>query len=59
MSDGLERPVPDVVEQDQDVIPDEEEPGRPPLPRDLPLEADAADAADQDRALDIDDDDYR
>jgi hypothetical protein len=59
MSEGLERPVPDVVEQDQDVIPDGQEPDEARLPRVLPLEADAADAAEQERALDNDDDDYR
>ena len=60
MSDmGLERPVDDSVEQEQDVIPDGEEPDEGNLLRELPLEADEADAADQDRELSLDDDDYR
>jgi hypothetical protein len=60
MSDmGLERPVPDSVEQDQDVIPDSEQQDGTGLQRELPLEADPADAAEQDRDLGPDDDDYR
>lgn len=55
---GLERPVPDSFEQDQAVIPDGE-PDADELPRAVPLEADAADAAEQERVLDLDDDDYR
>jgi hypothetical protein len=56
---GLERPVPDSVEQDQVVIPEDGEPDADELPRAVPLEADAADAAEQERVLDLDDDDYR
>lgn len=56
---NLERPVPDSVEQDQDVIPDDEEPDEEDLPRELPLEADEADAVEQERVLDLDEDDYR
>jgi hypothetical protein len=60
MSDmGLERPVPDSVEQDQDVIPEDEEPGDDELRREVPLEADEADRAEQQRVLDLDEDDYR
>jgi hypothetical protein len=60
MSDmGLERPVDDSVEQDQDVIPDDAELDDSDLPHELPLEADEADAAEQERALGLDDDDYR
>jgi len=55
---GLERPVPDSVEQDQDVIPEDEEPEQE-LPREVPLEADEADRAEQERVLDLDEDDYR
>jgi hypothetical protein len=59
MSDmGLERPLPDSVEQDQDAIPDSEPEGAG-LQRELPLEADPADAAEQGRDLGPDDDDYR
>jgi hypothetical protein len=57
MSDmGLERPVADSVEQDQDAIPGAEEPAER---HELPLEADEADAAEQDRDLGLDEDDYR
>ena len=60
MSDmGLERPVDDSVEQHQDVIPDEAELDRSGLSHELPLEADEADAAEQERALGLDEDDYR
>jgi hypothetical protein len=60
MSDmGLERPLDDDVEQDQDVIPDEDEPDDGDLLQEIPLEADAADAAEQKRALSLDEEDYR
>jgi hypothetical protein len=60
MSDmGLERPVDDSVEQHQDVIPDETELDQSALSHELPLEADEADAAEQERALGLDEDDYR
>jgi hypothetical protein len=60
MSDmGLERPVDDAAEQDQDVIPNGAELDQSNLPHDLPLEVDEADAAEQERALSLDEDDYR
>jgi hypothetical protein len=60
MSDmGLERPVDDSVEQHQDVIPDEAELDQSARLHELPLEADEADAAEQERALGLDEDDYR
>jgi hypothetical protein len=55
----LERPVADSVEQDQDVISGEGEPIADDMHHELPLEADEADAAEQDRDLGIDEDDYR
>ena len=55
----LERPVADSVEQDQDVIPEEMEPTRDDTHHEVPLEADEADAADQERDLGLDEDDYR
>jgi hypothetical protein len=56
---GLEDPVADVVEQGQDVLAGENA-GADGQPADAPLEADEADAADQARELDVDqDDDYR
>jgi len=60
MSDmGLERPVADSVEQSQDVIPDDSGSEEYHRPREVPLEADEADTAEQERALDHDEDDYR
>jgi hypothetical protein len=55
----VERPVDDAVEQDQDVIPDADDLDQSDLPYELPLEADEADAAEQERALGLDEDDYR
>jgi hypothetical protein len=55
----IERPVDDAVEQDQDVIPDTEDADETDMPHELPLEADEADAAEQERALSLDEDDYR
>jgi len=60
MSDmGLERPVADSEEQDRDVLSEDADPDENDLPHELPLEADAADAAEQERGLDNDEDDYR
>jgi hypothetical protein len=56
---GLERPVADSVEQSQDAVPHEDELHEPSRPRELPLEADEADAAEQERDLGNDEDDYR
>ncbi len=63
MSDkGLEAPDADAAEQDQDVLPEaaedgEEDSGEPA--EESPLEADAADVAEQARVLRPDDDEYR
>jgi hypothetical protein len=60
MSDmGLEQPLDDVVEQDQDVIPDEDEPDDGGVAQEIPLEANEADAAEQERTLSLDEEDYR
>jgi hypothetical protein len=60
MSDmGLERPADDAVEQDQDVIPNGEELDENNLPHEVPLEVDEADAAEQERDLGLDEEDYR
>jgi hypothetical protein len=60
MSDmGLEQPEDDTVEQAQDVDPNEAELDQSNLPHEVPLEADEADAAEQERALSVDEDDYR
>jgi hypothetical protein len=60
MSDmGLEQPEDDTLEQDQDVVPNGAELDQSNLPHEVPLEADEADAAEQERALGVDEDDYR
>jgi len=60
MSDmSLEQPVDDSVEQNQDVVPNGAELDQSNLPHEVPLEADEADAAEQERALGVDEDDYR
>ena len=56
---GLERPVADSVEQGRDVLAESVEPEEDGPPRELPLEANEADAAEQERALGHDEDDYR
>ena len=56
---GLERPVADSVEQSLDVIADSTEPDEYSRPGEVPLEANEADAAEQERALGHDEDDYR
>ncbi|HEY2549350.1 MAG TPA: hypothetical protein VGI64_02100 [Streptosporangiaceae bacterium] len=55
---GLEDPVPDVVEQEQDVL-SEDEADEGGQAGDTPLEADEADAAEQAREFEVDQDDYR
>jgi hypothetical protein len=55
----LERPVDDSVEQNQDVIPGGGELDEVNLSHEVPLEADEADAAEQERELSLDEDDYR
>jgi hypothetical protein len=60
MSDmGLERPVADSVEQSRDILAESAEPDEYNRLRELPLEANEADAAEQERALGHDEDDYR
>jgi hypothetical protein len=56
---GLERPVADSVEQSRDVLAEGAEPDEYSAPRELPFEANEADAAEQERALGHDEDDYR
>jgi len=55
----LDEPVPDVVEQHQEVVPDGEEADETELPGEIPLEVDAADAAEQARTVQLGEDDYR
>jgi hypothetical protein len=54
----LDEPVPDVIEQHQEVVPDADETDETEL-EDLPLEADEADVVEQARAVRLSDDDYR
>jgi hypothetical protein len=56
---GLDEPVPDVVEQLQEAVPDGEESEETELPAVVPLEADPADAAEQARTVQLGEDDYR
>jgi hypothetical protein len=53
----IEKPPDDAFEQERDVVETDEE----PLPRrpELPLDANEADAAEQERAVETDEDDYR
>lgn len=53
----LERPEEDSAEQDQEAVPSGDEPAAGE--HEVPLEADEADAAEQERALGLEDDDYR
>ena len=58
MSDmDIEKPSDDVHEQERDVVETDEEPGeqRP----ELPFDANEADAAEQERTVEDDEDDYR
>jgi hypothetical protein len=60
MTDGnLEEPIPDVVEQDRDAVPGADESPETELPREVPLEADAADASEQAREVELGEEDYR
>ncbi len=56
---GLDEPLPDVIEQHQEAVPDGDEGEEAELPETVPLEADAADAADQAREVQLGEDDYR
>jgi hypothetical protein len=59
---GLDEPVPDVVEQSQEVEPrddDTDETDDADLLKVVPFEADPADAAEQAREVELGEDDYR
>ncbi|HUJ05104.1 MAG TPA: hypothetical protein VLX31_03230 [Streptosporangiaceae bacterium] len=56
---GLDEPVADVVEQHTEAVPDADEPTETELPEELPLEADAADAAEQAREVELGEEEYR
>jgi hypothetical protein len=53
---SIEEPADDVAEQSQDVLPDAEETEEPP--DEIPLEVDEADAAEQSRVVNLDEDEY-
>lgn len=60
MSDmGLEAPDADSAEQQQGAVPGSDLDAEPAGAEEPPLEANEADAAEQDQVLDLDDDDYR
>jgi dihydrolipoamide dehydrogenase len=54
----METPEDDALEQHQEVVDDDEETSNPG-PRPVPFDADEADAAEQERSVGFDDDDYR
>ncbi len=56
---GLDEPVNDAVEQNQEAVPHAEEADEAELVDGLPLEADPADAAEQAREVELGEDDYR
>ena len=58
---GMEAPVDDAIEQHQSVRADEdEEPGgTDSWPLEIPLDVDEADVAEQERTVELDEDDYR
>ncbi len=55
---GIEAPVDDAIEQEQSLRP-EDDSEREDWPTEVPLDADEADAAEQGRTVDLDEDDYR
>ena len=56
---GIDEPFPDVAEQHQEAVPGARESEEAELPDRLPLEADAADAAEQAREVELGEEDYR
>jgi hypothetical protein len=56
---GIDEPVPDVVEQLQEAVPDGDESDETEPPLEVPLEADPADVAEQARTVRLGEDDYR
>jgi hypothetical protein len=56
---SYDEPIADVVEQNQPAVPGADESSESQLPDKLPLEADVADAAEQAREVELDEDDYR
>ena len=56
---SLDEPVPDVIEQHQAAIPDDEQSLEASIPPQVPLEADPADAAEQSQIVELGEDEYR
>ena len=58
---GMEAPVDDAIEQHQSVRADEEEEpqGADSRPFEIPLDVDEANVAEQERTVELDEDDYR
>jgi len=56
---GLDEPEPDAAEQHQEAVPGTDDSDEAELPDSVPLEADAADAAEQARVVELGEDDYR
>jgi hypothetical protein len=59
MTNSGDEPLADVVEQHQPAVPGADDLDEAELPEKLPLEADAADAAEQAREVGLDEEDYR
>jgi hypothetical protein len=56
---GLDEPEPDAAEQHQEAVPVADDSDETELPDRVPLEADAADAAEQARVVELGEEDYR
>jgi hypothetical protein len=56
-NNDLEKPVPDVMEQERSVA--EDEPEQAGRPASLPFDANEADAVEQSQEISLDEDDYR
>jgi hypothetical protein len=56
---GLDKPLPDVVEQSQEVVPEVDDEQEADLPTEMPFEADEADVAEQAREVGLGEEDYR
>jgi hypothetical protein len=57
---GIEAPLDDAIEQEQSADPaGDDEAGGEEWPTEIPLDANEADAAEQVRRVDLDEDDYR
>ena len=55
----IEKPADDAFEQERDLVEENDDEEVPPQREELPFDANEADAVEQDRTVDDDDDDYR